>query len=288
MQQESYQTSIDDESPWQQDFELGLFVRAIKKSIGVDLDNYARGSLKRRVRQLLYKQNVNFISELIPKIIYDATFAQFIINELTVNVSALFRNPGVFASLLKNVFPVLASYTRIDIWVAGCACGEEAYSLAILLDEAALLERSQIHATDINVESLYIAGSGLLQRSLDRETAQRYRMAGGCNSLSNYFNGAYKDTRLNERLLKHISFNQHDLTQQEGFTSPQLILCRNVMIYFNQALQDKVLISLYNNLIPNGFLVIGANESLNQSSIATQLLAIDKNNRIYKSIKKRD
>ncbi|MBL4711786.1 MAG: protein-glutamate O-methyltransferase CheR [Gammaproteobacteria bacterium] len=282
MQTETMPMNSEEEYSWQQDFELDLFVQAIRKSIGVDLANYAKASLRRRVQQLVYKQNVSFISELLPPIIHDVTFAQFIINELTVNVSELFRNPDVFASLLKNVFPVLASYSRIDIWVAGCSCGEEAYSLVILLDEAGLLERTQIHATDINIDALCIANSGLLQRPLDRNTAQRYRMAGGNKSLANYFSSAYKETKLSERLLKHVSFNQHDLTQEQGFTSPQLIMCRNVMIYFNQTLQDKVLASFYANLIPNGFLVIGPKESLGQSLIANKLEIIDKDNRIYK------
>lgn len=219
--------------------ELDLFLEALFQFHGYNLKNYSRDSLMRRVKSLMHKQKLDSISALIPLLANSESFRSHAINHLTVNVSALFRDPDVFAKLKQYVFPYLKSYPRLSIWIAGCAEGLEAYSLAILLEEEGLLERTHIFATDISSKVLKQASSGVLSESLNSEDVERYNQSSGIVSLSDYFVTAYGKQKLKQQILSKITFEHHDLTQQPAFLSAQLILCRNVLIYFDKKLKKK-------------------------------------------------
>ncbi|PCJ29257.1 MAG: chemotaxis protein CheR [Gammaproteobacteria bacterium] len=236
----------------------------------------------RRVKSLVAKQRLNSISELIPLLAHDEDFRTQSLNHLMVNVSSLFRDPNVFAKLKQEVFPYLTSFARLSIWVAGCAEGLEAYSLAILLEEEGLLDRTQIYATDINSEVLKQAASGVLVDSLNADDALRYNESLGKSSLSDYFVTAYGKQKLKQELLAKISFEHHDLTQQAPFLNAQLVLCRNVLIYFDKTLKNKVVNTLWDSLDETGYLVIGTKESIEYLDIDYDYTVTDEKTRIYK------
>jgi len=264
-----------------ENLEIDLFITAIKGKLGYDLSGYARASIKRRIAQLVIDENVTCIAELIPKLLYSRQCQTNFVNRLTVNVSELFRHPISFLSLRESVLPYLASFPRRDIWIAGCATGEEAYSMAILLEEVGLLNNTQIHATDINTDVLKQAKTGILTKKLTREDATRYQASGGTSSLSNYFSTAYNKYKLSQHLLDHISFSHHNILQDKVFCSAQLIMCRNVMIYFDLNTQNSALALFNNSLVQNGYLVIGEKESLINSPISNLLKTIDEAAKIY-------
>ncbi|NQZ82333.1 MAG: protein-glutamate O-methyltransferase CheR [Colwellia sp.] len=261
--------------------EIDLFITAIKEKVGYDLSGYARASIKRRIEQLVIDENVTCIAELIPKLLYSKECQANYINRLTVNVSELFRHPNSFLSLRKSVLPYLESFPRRDIWIAGCATGEEAYSMAILLEEVGLLNNTQIHATDINTEVLKQAKTGILTKGLNKDDAARYQASGGTSSLSNYFSTAYNKHKLSQHLLDHISFSHHNILQDKVFCSAQLVMCRNVMIYFDLNTQNSALALFHNSLVQNGYLVIGEKESLINSPLINLLKTIDEPAKIY-------
>ncbi len=242
-----------------------------------------KASLKRRVKQYVEHQSLDSISDLIPHLARSDKNRRQTINNITVSNSKLFRDPNSFHCLRNQVFPYLASFPRLDIWVAGCAKGEEAFSLAIMLLESGLLARTKIYATDINTEVVAQARSGVLTKKLCREDAIK---SGGSNTLSSYFSTAYGKQKLSQNILEHIHFEEHNLNQDKKYRPSHLILCRNVMIYFNLNLQNKVLQRLYDSIINNGYLVIGEKESLDTSPIYSNLTVIDEDSRIYQRKRK--
>jgi len=264
-----------------ENIEIDLLISAIQSKIGYDLSGYARASIKRRIAQLVIDENVKYIADLIPKLLHSSRCQSNIINRLTVNVSELFRHPLSFLSIRKSVLPYLASFPRRYIWIAGCSTGEEAYSMAILLEEVGLLKNTQIHATDINTEVLKQAQTGILTKALNKEDAERYQASGGTSSLSNYFSTAYDKHKLSQHLLDHISFSHHNVLQDKVFCSAQLVMCRNVMIYFDLNTQNSALTLFNNSLVQNGYLVIGEKESLVNSPLNSLLKTIDEPAKIY-------
>jgi chemotaxis protein methyltransferase CheR len=227
---------------------------------------------------------VKHTSDLIPILFHQPEKLPTIIKTLTIPVSKLFRNPSVFCAIRDQILPYLETFPKLTIWVAGCASGEEAYSLAILLKEEGALNKTQIFATDLSPLALQIASSGTLRHSLEPEDAKRYQLAGGHTSLSDFFTTKHGRSKLNEELLASISFQQHNLVKEAAFTTPQLLLCRNVFIYFNRDLQNKVLKLFLNNLDDSGFLVLGPKESIEFSIYKTQFKVIDKSLSIYQSL----
>jgi chemotaxis protein methyltransferase CheR len=262
--------------------ELELFLEALSRLHHYDLKHYSRTSLMRRVKALVIEQKLDSISALIPLLFNVADFKQHVINYLMVNVSSLFRDPHVFAELKQSVFPYLESFPRLSIWVAGCAEGLEAYSLAILLEEAGLLDRAHIFATDISSKVLKQAESGVLSTPLNSDDVTRYNESLGSASLSDYFIKAYGKQKLKQTLLSKITFENHDLSQQAPFLSAQLILCRNVLIYFDKELKKHVLNLLSESLDDTGHLVIGTKESIQYLDLAEEFVIISYDARIYK------
>lgn len=264
------------------DVELELFIRALQLRHGYDFGGYARASLKRRVHSVAMARQCKTIGELTTRVIHDDSLLPSVIAGLSVPVSEMFRNPSVFKALVAEVFPVLASYPHINIWQAGCARGEEIYTLAILLDEAGLYERSQIYATDFNDTALAQAQEGIFPVAEARTWSENYLAAGGQHSLSDYWHARYEHLKLDERLKRNITFANHNLVADGVFCEAHLILCRNVLIYFTNELQDRVLGLFRHSLVRGGYLVLGNKESIAFAPSAAEFNVLNARARIYR------
>lgn len=248
--------------PDPEDVELELFVQALRLRHGQDFSGYARASLKRRVASLVEAGGHDSLASLTSRLLREDALLPQVLAGLSVPVSNMFRNPWVFRLLRDEVLPVLASWPRITIWQAGCAHGEEVYSLAILLEEAGLYDRTTIHASDFSEAALARAREGIYALRDARGYAENYLAAGGSRSLSDYYVARYEHLKLDERLKRNIHFISHNLVADGVFCEAQLILCRNVLIYFANPLQNQVLGLFRDSLVRGGFLCLGTKESL--------------------------
>jgi len=261
---------------------LEVFIEALRLRHGYDFSGYSRASLTRRVRALCAEAGYARIGDLLPSVLHQPSFIDKVISHLSVPVSELFRDPEVFDRLRKGLLPILSSYPRINIWQAGCAHGEEVYSLAILLEEAGLYDRCQIYATDFNDGALERAAEGIFRSASIKQFSENYRLAGGKNSLSDYYHSRYKYIRMDRSLLRNVVFANHNLVADGVFAEAQLILCRNVLIYFTRSLQDRVLTLFADSLVRGGYLVLGAKENLQFSNCAGKFDTVDTTSRIYR------
>lgn len=264
-----------------EDIEVQLFVRAMQLRHGYDFSEYAPASLKRRIQQLVRTHGVASISELNSRLLHEDGFVARVIEGLSVPVSEMFRDPPVFRALRDKVFPVLASYPEINIWQAGCAHGQEVYSLAILLEEAGLYERSRIYATDFNDAALAIATDGIYATREARDWSRNYMEAGGSHSLSDYYSARYDFIKLDKRLRRNVTFFNHNLVTDEVFCEAHLILCRNVLIYFSNPLQDRTLGLFRDSLVRGGFLCLGTRENIDFSPAGAGFTDVEHALRIY-------
>ena len=222
------------------EIELDAFVEAMRRRHGYDFSGYARASLKRRVLGLAQWLQVDDVGAVTSRLLRDDSLVSRLVSQLSVPVSEMFRNPQVFRKLRDEVFPVLASYPQINIWQAGCAHGQEVYSLAILLKEAGLYDRCHIYATDISEQALAQAREGIFPIRDARLYSENYLAAGGSRSLSDYYHARYDFMKLDERLRERVTFSNHNLVCDGVFCEAQLILCRNVLIYFSTPLQNHM------------------------------------------------
>ncbi|HXP01222.1 MAG TPA: CheR family methyltransferase [Luteibacter sp.] len=264
-----------------EDIEIQLFVRAMQLRHGYDFSEYAPASLKRRVLQLVVTHGAGTISELNRRLLHDEGFVARVIEGLSVPVSEMFRDPPVFRALRDKVLPVLASYPQINIWQAGCAHGQEVYSLAILLEEAGLYDRAHIYATDFNDAALAAAGEGIYATRDARDWSRNYLEAGGQHSFSDYYSARYDFIKIDQRLRRNVTFFNHNLVTDEVFCEAHLILCRNVLIYFSNTLQDRTLGLFRDSLVRGGFLCLGTRENIDFSPAAAGFADIDHALRIY-------
>lgn len=263
------------------DIELQLLIDAVYLKYHYDFRGYAAASLKRRLTTAMGRFQCKTLSQLQDKVLHEpSTFPQ-LLDYLTVQVSDMFRDPTYFASLRTKVVPMLRTYPSLKIWVAGCSAGEEAYSLAILLREEGLLDRSLIYATDINARALKEAESGVY--ALDRVAgfSENHRKSGARTSLSDYYTAAYDRAVFDRKLRKHIVFSDHSLATDSVFAEVQFVSCRNVLIYFNRDLQDRAIGLFHEALCRKGFLGIGAKESLRFCGHADSFSEIVREDRIY-------
>ncbi len=265
-----------------EDIEVDLFVRAMKQRHGYDFSQYAPASLKRRIRQLVQTHQAGTISALTARVLHEPAFLAPVLEGLSVPVSEMFRDPDVFRALREKVFPVLASYPQINIWQAGCAHGQEVYSLAILLEEAGLYERAQIYATDFNEAALRHAQEGIYPARDAQLWSRNYQAAGGSHSLADYYSARYELLKLDQRLRRNVIFANHNLVSDEVFCEAHLVLCRNVLIYFSDPLQDRTLALFRDSLVRGGFLCLGTRESLDFAPSAADFVAVDAARRIYR------
>ncbi|MGQ3675392.1 CheR family methyltransferase [Xanthobacter sp. TB0139] len=265
-----------------EEIEMDLFVSALHRGYGYDFSGYSRASLTRRVRNLMHIFAAPTITHLTARILHEPARLGDVISGLSVPVSEFFRDPHVFRALKEEVFPVLASYPAINIWQAGCAHGQEVYSLAILLQEAGLYERARIYATDMSAAALATARDGIFPLADAREAAARYLAAGGTGSFSEYYHARYDLMKLDERLISRVTFAQHNLVTDAVFCEAHLILCRNVLIYFTNPLQNKVLEMFAQSLVRGGFVCIGTRENLDFSPAKMRFRPVDGEARIYR------
>ena len=264
------------------EIELRLLMEAIYLKYSHDFRDYTGASQKRRVLYALEQFDLPTISALQEKVLHEpAMFAQ-LLQYLTIPVSEMFRDPAYFLALRRQVEPVLRTYASIKVWVAGCSTGEEVYSLAILLREEGLLERTLIYATDINPASLDRARQGIFALESIRGYTVNYQRAGGQRAFSDYYTAAYDAARFDPTLCANVIFADHSLATDSVFAETQLVSCRNVLIYFNRQLQDRALGLFHDSLCHRGFLGLGSKESVDFSAYATRFDPLARPERIYR------
>ena len=232
--------------------EIKLLLEAIFLRYGYDFRNYSKAHIKRRILHRLNVSHIKTVSELQFKILRDRDIFRELLDDLSINVTEMYRDPEFYKSLRTTVIPKLKTYAYFKIWHAGCSTGEEVYSLAILLKEEGLLERCQIYATDFNNKVLEIAREGIFKKSDIEQYNQNYRLSGGMYSLSDYYQSMYGSVKFQKELAEKIVFADHNLVTDSVFADVNLILCRNVMIYFEKNLQNQVLKLFCESLVPSG------------------------------------
>ncbi|WMD22293.1 CheR family methyltransferase [Achromobacter seleniivolatilans] len=250
------------------DIEQRLLLDAIYHRYHYDFREYAQASLKRRLQSALTEFGCKTLSQLQDRVLHEPAVFTGLLQFLTVQVSDMFRDPSYFLALRNEVVPILRTYPSIKIWVAGCSTGEEVYSLAIMLLEEGLLDRSLIYATDINPQALHMAEQGVFD--LDRVAAftENHARSGGRSSLSNYYTARYGRVVFDKSLREHMVFSDHSLATDSVFAEMHLISCRNVLIYFERDLQNRALSLFHDALVHRGFLGLGSRESLRFSAVA--------------------
>ncbi|CAA7614413.1 protein-glutamate O-methyltransferase CheR [Magnetospirillum sp. SS-4] len=262
--------------------EMDLVLEALARRHGYDFRHYARASLKRRMTGLAQKLGCAHIAELVPRVLHDDALLPEILAGLSVPVTEMFRDPPVFKAIRDTLLPMLATHPRINIWQAGCATGEEVYSLAILLKEADLLHKTQIYATDINDIALAKAEDGIFPAKAIEKYSDNYLKAGGQGALASYFSMGYGFAKIDAAIKEHISFAHHNLVADGVFCEVGLVVCRNVLIYFDRVLQDRVLGLFSDSLSRGGFLCLGTKENVTFSAAAPLFAAVDPALRLYK------
>lgn len=265
-----------------EDIEVDLLLEALYRRYGYDFRSYARASVDRRVRQFLSGQNLPTISELIPRVIHDELVFSALAQQFSISVTEMFRDPFVYKALREQVVPVLASFPFVKVWAAGCATGEEVYSLAIVLREAGIIERTTIFGTDFNDNALDRAKNGIYPAERIREFTKSYQEAGGTRSFAEYYHASYESASIDTSLKERVTFANHNLTTDKVFGEMHLIFCRNVLIYFNRELQNEALSLFTDSLVRGGFLVLGTKEDLQLSDVADEYDSVDRQARIYK------
>lgn len=261
--------------------ELYELLQSIRCTYGYDFTEYAESSVKRRIGHFMHSNKIDSLGSLGRSLLKEEAFFERFIQGITVNVTEMFRNPGFYESLRKNIVSRLATYPFIKIWIAGSSTGEEIYSVAILLKEEGLLDRSVIYATDINQKALQAAKEGVYSNRNIHHYAENYLKSGGKNLLSDYYTAKYDAVLLDRSLKQNVVFAVHNLAVDKSFNEFQLILCRNVLIYFNQSLQNKVLNLFYDSLCPFGYLGLGSKESLLFTNRKKGFEEVDSKEKIY-------
>ena len=254
---------------------------SIQSEYGYDFTDYAEASVVRRINHFMDFKKISNLNHLKTMILKDEKIFESFIQELSVTVTEMFRDPSFYKSLRENVIKRLATYPFIKIWIAGCATGEEVYSIAILLKEEGLLNRSLIYATDINQKSLQIAKEAVYPVENMKSYTTNYQKSAGTHSFSEYYKSKYNSVMFDKSLKQNIVFSPHNLAVDKSFNEFQLIICRNVLIYFNQQLQNKVINLFYESLCAFGILGLGNKESLLFSEKKTHFDEIDRKEKIF-------
>lgn len=264
--------------------ELQEVIELMSKVSGFDLSGYSKSSLKRRIQRVMDLQSMDFV-DIKSAIINVEDFHTYLMNEITVNVTEMFRDPLFYAALRRDVFPYLETFPRLKFWSAGCSSGEEAYSLAIMLLEADLYNRSFIYGTDVNLNVLETAKKAIYPIKNFKLYTENYNATEAFNSLSDYYTAMYDSAIIRADIRKNILFSQHNLATDTTFNEFQLISCRNVLIYFDLELQNRVFHLFYKSLSEFGFLCLGAKETLFNHEIMSKFKVINKQFNIYQKIK---
>ena len=266
------------------DIELRLLIEAIHLKYSYDFRDYSGASIKRRVQHALRQFDCNTISALQERVLHDPTMFMQLLQFLTIPVSEMFRDPEHFLAIRQEVVPILRTYPSLKIWIAGCSTGEEVYSMAILLREEGLLDRTIIYATDINPRSLDKAKQGIFSLENIRAYTQNYQKSGGQKAFSDYYTAAYDFAIFDKSLRENVTFADHSLATDSVFSETHLISCRNVLIYFNKNLQNRAFGLFHESLCHRGFLMLGSKETLDFSDYSKQFSALLKPERIYRKL----
>ena len=276
-EQESARDDVDE-------IELALLLEGVYRRYGFDFREYAPASLRRRVWRRVHAEGLTTISALQDKLLHDPSAMERLLLDLSINVTAMFRDPAFYVAFREKVVPLLRTYPFTRIWVAGCSTGEEVYSLAILLQEEGVYERTRIYATDINESVLERARAGVFPLDKMREYTQNYIKAGGARAFSEYYLAKYDGAQFQRSLVANVVFAQHNLVSDRSFNEFNVILCRNVMIYFDKALQERVHHLFYDSLMTFGVLALGAKESIRFSPHEDAYDELDPNERLYRKV----
>ena len=273
------------ESEERERIEIEMLLEAIFRLYGHDFRNYAYSSIRRRIWHRVHAERLETITGLAERVIHDRACMDRLLADMTIHVTEMFRDPEVFHAFRTQVVPILRTYPFIRVWHAGCSTGEEVYSMAILLHEAGLYEKTRIYATDTNADVLNIAREGVYPLERMQQYTRNYMEAGGTEAFSNYYTARYDSVIFHSYLKKNMVFGQHNLVTDGSFNEFNMILCRNVMIYFNKDLQDHVHRLLYNSLSMFGILNLGTKESINFTSHAEDYEDLDSQSRLYRKIR---
>jgi len=262
--------------------ELRLLQEAILMKYGYDFRDYSQASFKRRIQLRMTASGLSTVSEAIHHVLYDGEFFDALLNDLSVNVTEMFRDPDFFRAIREEVLPELAEQPFLKIWHAGCATGEEVYTMAILLYELGMLDRAKIFATDINGEVIARAREGVFPISRMRDYTGDYQRAGGERTFADYYTAHYDSAMMKSFLKENIIFADHNLVSDAGFGEMNIIVCRNVLIYFNRDLQNRVVGLFSDSLNTGGFLCIGSRESIRFTKASVDFDAFNRRQRIYR------
>lgn len=268
-----------------EDLEVDLLLEAVYREYGFDFRQYARASIRRRLWKRVHVERLETISGLQEKVLHDSACMERLLLDLSINVTSMFRDPSFFASFRANVVPVLRTYPFIRIWNAGCSTGEETFSLAILLSEVGLYDRTRIYATDINEAVLRQAALGVFPLANMREYTENYLAAGGSRAFSEYYVSRYDGAQFDRSLSDNIVFAQHNLVSDRSFNEFHVIVCRNVLIYFDKALQERVYGLFSDSLVQLGVLALGRKESINYTSYGDRYDPLDEQEKLYRRVR---
>ena len=264
-----------------QDIEIRLLIQAIYEKYGYDFRNYSQAHVKRRVINRLNLSGMGTISDMIHEVLINHKFVDLLLMDLSINVTEMFRDPSFYRAIREQVVPVLKTYPFIKIWHAGCSSGEEVYSMAILLREEGIYNRTQIYATDFNPVIIKQAREGIYPINRMKEFTLNYQKAGGKSAFSDYYTANYESAKVLDSFKKNIVFATHNLVTDSVFAEVHMVVCRNVLIYFDRQLQDKVIGLFSDSLTGGGVLCLGSKESMQFSGFNHNFETLVKNERIY-------
>jgi chemotaxis protein methyltransferase CheR len=265
--------------------EIGLLLEGIYRHYGFDFRSYAYASIRRRLWKRIEAEELDTISALQARVLHEPPLMEKLLLDLSISVTAMFRDPSFYRAFREHVVPSLRTYPFIRIWHAGCASGEEVYSMAILLQEEGLYERSRIYATDINEVVLQKAKEGIFPLDRMQEYTENYIGAGGKKAFSDYYLARYDGALFSPTLTKNVVFSLHNLVTDRSFAEFNVILCRNVLIYFDKTLQERVHGLFYDSLATFGVLVLGSKESLRFSSHEDAYEQLDGPEKIFRKVR---
>jgi chemotaxis protein methyltransferase CheR len=264
--------------------EVELLLEGIHRRYGFDFREYAKASLKRRLWRRVAAERLSSISALQERVLHDPACMERLLLDLSINVTSMFRDPSFYVAFREQAVPILRTYPFARIWVAGCSTGEEVYSLAILLAEEGVADRMRIYATDINEAVLERARMGVFPLDKMQEYTQNYIRAGGRRAFSEYYSAAYDGAQFDRSLASNVVFAQHNLVSDGSFNEFHAIVCRNVMIYFDRSLQDKVHDLFHESLAMFGVLALGHKETIRFTRYAGRYEELDPDERLYRKV----
>jgi chemotaxis protein methyltransferase CheR len=264
--------------------EVELLLEAIHRRYGFDFREYAKASLKRRLWRRVAAEHLESISGLQERVLHDPACMERLLLDLSINVTSMFRDPSFYVAFRAQAVPILRTFPFARVWVAGCSTGEEVYSLAILLAEEGVAERTRIYATDINEAVLERARMGVFPLEKMQEYTQNYIRAGGTRAFSEYYSAAYDGAQFDRSLVSNVVFAQHNLVSDRSFNEFHAIVCRNVMIYFDRSLQDKVHELFHESLATFGVLALGHKETSRFTRFAEAYEELDLDERLYRKM----